>query len=120
MKLTYKLLWFDDDPSMVQASERSLKRKMRDKGFNLEIENRTDISDQAIVKLGDDLAKYNPYDIIVFDHDLGKCHGTDIAKSLRMNIFTDMVYYSAASIDILRKAIYEANVDGVFLINKQS
>lgn len=120
MKLTYKLLWFDDEPEMVHASERSLKRQMRAKGFNLEIENRTDISDQAIEKLGGDLAKYNPYDIIVFDHDLGKCHGTDIAKSLRMKVFTDMVYYSAASIDVLRKAIYEANVDGVFLINKQS
>lgn len=105
---------------MVRASERRLARMMRSKGFNLEIENRDDISPESIDKLGTDLAQYNPYDMIVFDHDLGDRKGTDLAQQLRGKIFTDMVYYSAAPIDELRKAIYDAKVDGVFLINKQS
>lgn len=120
MKLTYKILWFDNEPDLVRTSERRLARMMRSKGFNLEIENRDDISHESIDKLGTDLAQYNPYDIIVFDHDLGDRKGTDLAQQLRGKVFTDMVYYSAAPIDILRKAIYDAKVDGVFLINKQS
>ncbi len=120
MKLTYKLLWFDNEPDMVRTSERRLTRMMRSKGFNLEIENRDDISPESIDKLGTDLAQYNPYDMIIFDHDLGDRKGTDLAQQLRGKVFTDMVYYSAASIDELRKAIYEAKVNGVFLINKQS
>lgn len=120
MKLTYKLLWFDDEPGIIQASERRLTRMMRNKGFNLSIENRDDVSPEAIDKLGASLAQYNPYDIIVLDHDLGVRKGTGLAQQLRGRVFTDMVYYSAAPLDVLRKAIYDAEVDGIFLINKQS
>lgn len=120
MKLTYRLLWFDNEPSMVQKSERRLARMMRDKGFDLKVDPRDDISPEAIEKLRTDLEQYNPYDLIVFDHDLGTRKGTDIAQKLRGAIFTDMVYYSAAPLDVLRKAIYDAAVDGIFLINKLS
>lgn len=120
MKLTYNLLWFDDEPRMVKTSERRLVRMLREKGFALKIAIRTDISPAAIEELGGALAQYNPYDIIVFDHDLGTRKGTDIAQSLRRKVFTDMVYYSAAPLDSLRKAIYDAKIDGVFLINKHS
>lgn len=118
MKLTYKILWFDDEPGMVRTSERRLARIMRTKGFDLEVEPRTDISTEAIEKLRADLEQYNPYDLIVFDHDLGTRYGTDIAQQLRGKIFTDMVYYSATPLDELRKIIFDAKVDGVFLINK--
>lgn len=118
MKLTYKLLWFDDEPRMVRTSEKRLARMMRGKGFDLEVENRTDISQKSIIKLGTDLAQYNPYDLIVFDHELGSRKGTDIARILRQTVFTDMVYYSASPIEVLRKAIFQAEVYGVFLINK--
>ncbi len=120
MKLTYRLLWFDDEPDMVRASERRLVRMMRNKGFDLKVESRTDVSPEKIEKLRADLGQYNPYDLIVFDHDLGTRKGTDLAQQLRGKVFTDMVYYSAAPLDVLRKAIYDAKVDGVFLINKQS
>ncbi len=120
MKLTYRLLWFDNEPSMVQKSERRLARMMRDKGFDLKVDPRDDISPEAIEKLRTDLEQYNPYDLIVFDHDLGTRKGTDIAQKLRGAVFTDMVYYSAAPLDVLRKAIYDAAVDGIFLINKLS
>ncbi len=120
MKLTYKLLWFDDEPSLIEPSEERLSLSMQNKGFDLAIEMRTDFSVAGINELRASLAQYNPYDLIVFDHDLGLRKGTDIARSLRGNIFTDMVYYSAAPVDELRKAIYEAKVDGVFLINKNT
>jgi hypothetical protein len=118
MKLTYKLLWFDDEPRMVRTSEKRLARMMRGKGFDLEVENRTDISQKSIIKLGADLAQYNPYDLIVFDHELGSRKGTDIARILRQTVFTDMVYYSASPIEVLRKAIFQVEVYGVFLISK--
>ena len=105
---------------MVQKSERRLARMMRDKGFDLKVDPRDDISPEAIEKLRTDLEQYNPYDLIVFDHDLGTRKGTDIAQKLRGAVFTDMVYYSAAPLDVLRKAIYDAAVDGIFLINKLS
>lgn len=120
MKLTYKLLWFDDEPSLIEPSEERLSLSMQNKGFDLAIEMRTDFSDAGINELRASLAQYNPYDLIVFDHDLGLRKGTDIARSLRGNIFTDMVYYSASPVDELRQAIYEAKVDGVFLINKNT
>lgn len=118
MKLTYKLLWFDDEPGMVRTSERRLARVMRNKGFDLEVEPRTDVSPETIEKLRADLEQYNPYDLIVFDHDLGSRKGTEIAQQIRGKIFTDMVYYSATPLDSLRKALFNAKVDGVFLINK--
>lgn len=118
MKLTYKLLWFDDEPGMVRTSERRLARVMRNKGFDLEVEPRTDVSPETIEKLRADLEQYNPYDLIVFDHDLGSRKGTEIAQQIRGKIFTDMVYYSATPLDFLRKALFNAKVDGVFLINK--
>ena len=120
MKLIYNLLWFDDDPSMVRASRRSLSRMMRNKGFDIRVETKDDISDAAIEELRTSLEQYNPYDIIIFDHDLGVRKGTDIARNLRGKVFTDMVYYSAAPLDDLRKAIFDAKVDGVFLVNKLS
>ncbi len=118
MKLTYKILWFDDQPETMKPSVRQLTRKMRDLGFYLKVEFKEEISPDAIEELGIALSQYNPYDLIIFDHDLGSCQGTNIAERLRKKIFTDMVYYSATTVDVLRKAIYDAKIDGVFLINK--
>jgi hypothetical protein len=64
------------------------------------------ITDGDVDHIADRIARYNKYDMIVFDYDLGKmADGSDIAKKLRARVYTDMVFYSGNSAADLRKVL---------------
>jgi len=83
---------------------------------------KTSLSEDELVKLSDKLSQYNPYDMIIFDYDLGEQtkKGNEIAKVLRQSIFTDMIFYSGKAADGLRKILFESQVEGVFTVNRDS
>lgn len=121
MKLLYKVLWFDDQPDNIENFKKGIARILKDNGFKLDVESRNSISDDEIIKLADDLKQYNPYDLIIFDHDLGISGvGSDIAQKLRRSIFTDMVYYSGKPVQELRNELCAKAIDGVFIVSRDN
>jgi|GEM_PF-1062558 len=122
MKINYKALWIEDQFEYVQSAIDGINDKLEDYGFKFEVDKKTSLSEDDLVELGDKLSRYNPYDIIIFDYDLGEQakKGDKIAKELRRNIFTDMIFYSGKAADGLRKILFESQVEGVFTVNRDS
>lgn len=120
MKLTYKILWIEDKPDTVQPFDEAISDLLDDHGFEIDIEYKKGFEDTDIELLKSKLTNYNPYDFIVFDYDLGakSKSGLEIAKKLRSNIFTDMIFYSAKTSSDLRGMLYKSHVDGVFIVRR--
>ncbi len=120
MKLSYKILWYDDQFEHINADIRKLERYIRSHGFIPEIDKKTGISENDIDELADRLFSYNPYDIIIFDYDLGSKSedGLSIAAKLRSRIFTDLIFYSGKVPAELRQMLCDRHIDGVFVIGR--
>ncbi|MCD6366964.1 MAG: hypothetical protein J7L46_05425, partial [Bacteroidales bacterium] len=120
MKINYKVLWVEDQFVEVQFAIDGIGDRLADYGFKFEVDKKTSLSDDEIGELRDKLSRYNPYDMIFFDYDLGNNNktGNEIANELRNSIFTDMIFYSGKPSIDLRKTLYESRVDGVFTVSR--
>lgn len=120
MKLEYKILWFEDQFKYVEQHIGRIEELVREHGFIPEIVRKTSISEAEIDELSEKLDSYNPYDLIIFDYDLGadSANGLSIATKLRALIYTDMIFYSGKVSSELRELLYQAEVDGVFVIGR--
>jgi hypothetical protein len=120
MKLEYKVLWFEDQFSEVEGDVERLEALVREYGFIPEFDHRDRISEQEIETLALSLEEYNPYDLIIFDYDLGgdSANGLNIAAHLRNKIYTDMIFYSGQIPQQLRKYLFDKEVDGVFIVHR--
>lgn len=119
MKLYYNILWFEDQPDKIKNFISAIERILADNGFKLNAVIKQGISQADLEELEQKLKIYNPYDLIVFDHDLGRnLLGARIAKNLRHSVYTDMVYYSGNTSVKLREELYKEEIDGVFIVNR--
>ncbi len=120
MKIDYKILWIEDQPKEIEFHVAAIKRKLGELGFNLDLDTRLTISDDDLQVLEDRLETYNPYDLVIFDYDLGEgqTSGAEIAHSLRRLIYTDMIFYSSKPVDEMRKALFDLRVDGVYIVTR--
>ena len=122
MKTSYNILWIEDNFSHVESSISGLLNRFAEQGFNLVVEKRSGLNYSDIDLLKERLKTYNPYDMIVFDFELGEgqLNGSQIAKELRANIYTDMIFYSGKSVEAMRKALYDEEVDGVYIVHRSA
>ncbi|WP_425666329.1 hypothetical protein ACPUEJ_02115 [Vibrio tubiashii] len=120
MKLTYKVLWFEDQFSEVQGDYERLEYLVKEFGFTPEFTHKNSITEEEIEELSEQLSTYNPYDLIIFDYDLGgeSANGLSIAAHLRSKIFTDMIFYSGKVPQELREMLFKNEVDGVFIVHR--
>lgn len=121
MKLSYRILWFDDQFKYVEKPIKRLESYILKHGFEPSIDRKNGITEDEIDELSESLSTYNPYDIIFFDYDLGRNSetGLSIASKLRNRIYTDLIFYSGKEPDTLRKMLYEEKVDGVFIVHRE-
>lgn len=122
MKLTYDVLWFEDQFEAISRSVERLEGFIREKGLIPVFEKRESISEDEIYELSDKLEKNNPYDLVIFDFEMGDGYldGIEIAKILRSNIYTDMVFYSGKKPDELSDMVYEKGIQGVYVVHKMN
>ncbi|MDK1706494.1 hypothetical protein OSR40_022420 [Serratia rubidaea] len=122
MKSEYKILWFEDQIDEVAGDYDRVRALVSEYGFVPEIIHRDSITAKEIDLLSSQLSSYNPYDLIIFDYDLGgrSEDGLSIAANLRKQIFTDMVFYSGQVPQQLRQKLFENAVDGVFIVHRNT
>lgn len=120
MKIKYKVLWVEDHFKSVQFAIDGIEDRLEDYGFKFEVDKKTSLNEDDLGKLSDKLSQYNPYDMIVFDYDLGEQtrKGNEIARELRKSIFTDMIFYSGKAPRELRKTLFDSQVEGVFTVSR--
>ncbi len=118
MKINYKVLWIEDHFEEVEPFIEGLENKLQKYGFVFNVDRKTTLTDGALVELSDKLSNYNPYDMVIFDYDLGDKKGDEIASQLRGSIYTDMIFYSGVSHIKLRQALCDKKVDGVYIVTR--
>jgi len=119
MKINYEILWFEDQPEALEHDLESIKECLESSGYSLRVEMKTTVTEAEVVEIAERISRYNKYDMIVFDYDLGTGpDGSDIARKLRAEVYTDMVFYSGNASENLRKILYENRVDGVFVVDR--
>jgi hypothetical protein len=121
MKLEYRILWFEDDHESVQDVVDALRGSLRKQGFEL-VCDWGECNATTMTKTVEQLRNYNPYDLMVFDYDLGSgLKGEDLAQTLRTKIWTEILYYSAnRNSDALSLGMNARKVEGVFCAVRQN
>ena len=121
MRHDYHILWIDDEADRIAGYRENIEAYLNSVGFDLKTTVIPSVSNEAIEKIEHNLAGFNPYNLILVDHHFPDSQlGVSFAKRLRDTVYTDMVYYSDASIEDLRTALYEEKVDGVHISNRLS
>ncbi|MBR3921889.1 MAG: response regulator [Kiritimatiellae bacterium] len=121
MRHEYHILWIDDEEDRIAGYRENIAAYLNSVGFDLKTTVIPSVSNEAIEKIEHNLAGFNPYNLILVDHHFpDEQLGVSFAKRLRDTVYTDMVYYSDASIEELRATLYREKVDGVHISNRQS
>jgi hypothetical protein len=112
MKIKYRIIWFEDDKSWLKSAMPLVERNLKDKGFEPVIE-----SQDSAKKITSQLwQKINKSDLIVMDLNLNKgLKGNKIILQIRNNsVLTEVVFYSQAGEDALRKLVHDERLDGIY------
>lgn len=115
MKLEYSILWFEDDHDSVEDTIDAIRIHLVEQGFDLRCDW-GNCDAEAMQQKVSELSRYNPYDLMVFDYDLGSdITGEQLAGTLRSKIWTEILYYSAyRDFDALAGGMIQNKVEGVF------
>ena len=121
MRREYQILWIDDQTELLHGYRESVQIHLGSKGFDLKVKEVSEVAEEVISGIEEDLKHLNPYNLILVDHNLADGQkGASFAKRLRDVIYTDIVYYSDADITELRAKLFEEEVDGVYISNRMS
>ncbi|WP_164270540.1 response regulator [Stenotrophomonas sp. B1-1] len=117
MKLTYRVLWFDDNELFFDSLDIDLlQKRVSDWGFLL---------DCKLVTSAEEFTKeapYSQYDLLVVDYRLeGIGEGQDFIREVRdQQVFTEIIFYSSNATDELWNKIREKKLEGVFVANRRN
>lgn len=119
MRLEFKILWFENQPDAVKAQREDIIEYIESVGFVPEVQ--MEESAANLEALAEAQEKYDEYDLVVVDYDLGEPgkNGDWVAQQVRRRFgFTDIIFYSGKKPGDLRKMVCEANIDGVYCFNR--
>jgi len=119
MKLTYSILWFDDDEEYFNSLEHDdIKDGISKLGFDCSIKFVTD---------ADDFLQESPfkdYDLILVDYSIdpgNNQYGQEFIKSVReQEVLTEIILYSSHGISELWDAAKSESLDGIFFASRQN
>lgn len=119
MKLTYKILWFDNDPETFDSLAddiHAMKDAILGWGF---------IPDVQLVTDPQEFRKWKPFseiDLVVVDFNLEEHgHGQDFINEIRsQSIFTEVIFYSAQAATELWDEVRRHQLEGVYISNRDS
>lgn len=120
MRLTYSILWFDDDEEYLESVDLDYIRTEFSKwGFNCELNLVHDKSEF------DNAAPYQDYDLILVDYSLESVedglYGQDFIKKVReQQLLTDVIFYSSHAISHLWDAIRKEKLEGIFIASRNN
>jgi CheY-like chemotaxis protein len=114
MNLTYKILWFEDEKDFVDSYTPYLQGYIEELGFKfLQPHIEKDNSNSHKID-------FSKYDLILMDYKLSDGDRGDVIinKIRELDIYTEIVFYSASEMKELRTAIHDKELDGVFCANR--
>lgn len=112
MRLDFHILWIDDQPKHIASFREGIDRRLATLGFVLkvtEVASLEEVEDCVAGHVQDD-----GIDLVLVDYDLGGGDGGEQAliKIRKLMPFKEIIFYSAADTEKLRKIAFENKVDG--------
>lgn len=113
MRLTYKILWIENEEEWLDASSDFARDVVEEAGFHFEYTAKS--SEDEIEELLEGDNPLHEYDLILVDFQLDRGdRGNKIIENIRdHNIFTEVLFYSQDS-EAVRQAIKDHWLDGVY------
>ena len=119
MRLIFRLLVVDDNPTSIESAVRGLNNHLQVVGFSLETSYADDLTDVGIRHLARHKGK--DFDLVIIDFNLGGAgtDGADAAARMRRELpYTDIIFYSSdPAADLLGK-LAAKQVAGVFVAGR--
>ncbi len=108
MKLKYKILWFDNEPDWVESIEDDVREIVEDEYCF--------IYDKELREKDDPKTSYNNYDLILMDLNLeDEKTGDQLIQNIRdLDIYTDVLFYSADGISTIKEKAQTLGLEGVY------
>lgn len=108
MKLKYKILWFDNEPDWVESIEDDIREIIEDEYCF--------IYDKELREKDSPSSSYNNYDLILMDLNLedGKTGDLLIQNIRSLDIYTDVLFYSADGISKIKEKAQALGLEGVY------
>lgn len=119
MRLEFRLLVIDDNPTSIEGAIRGLRTHLEGVGFVLNEQFADDFTDKGIRELSRHAGKN--FDLVIIDYNLGGAgtDGADAAARMRRELpYTDIIFYSSdPAADLLGK-LAAKHVAGVFVADR--
>ena len=81
MKISYKILWIDDEPTLIEEDRRAIEEFLEKYGIRADISTVTKLEAQSISSLVS-----NPeLDILLVDYHMDGMDGAELVDELRKN-----------------------------------
>jgi hypothetical protein len=115
MNLNFSILWFDDSETYFDSLDlEPLQNAIMSWGFSPNIKTVTNPEDF------NSYSPFKPFDLIVIDENLEEYPNGDVFISDIRNhsIYTEIVFYSASSVEELWDAIHAKYLEGVYVTNR--
>lgn len=109
MRLTYNILWFENDEDYIASARQGIEDFLDDLGFSLEVESYSGTNFDEVV-VGNE--KWN---LILMDYDLGEVKtGDSVIETIRnLHIPTEVIFYSSI-IDNVENVVNKKSFEGLY------
>lgn len=112
MRLNYSILWVEDSLDWAESIKDRISEIVESYGL---------FADFTILSSESDMQKYSSYNLILMDLCLAEGRqGDALIEQIRsLNVFTDIVFYSASGVEEVKNRGRDLNLEGVYYADRK-
>lgn len=112
MRLNYNILWIEDASDWAESIQERISEIVESYGL---------FASFTILPSESDKQKYNGYNLILMDLGLAEgMQGDTLIEQIRsLNVFTDIVFYSASGVEEVKNKGRDLNLEGVYYADRK-
>lgn len=120
MKISYNILWIDDDPKSVDTDQEDVKDYLEEYGIRADITFVEAPADGTIKERLEHDLKNPDLDLLMVDYRMEGLQGDQLVRLIREteHIYLPVIFYSSSTVPELLDAVREAELDGVYIANR--
>lgn len=122
MKISYNILWIDDEPNSVDTDQEDVKDYLEEFGIRADINFVEAPADGSIKERLEHHLKDPDLDLLMVDYHMEGLKGDQLVRLIRDtdHIYLPVIFYSSSTVSDLLDAVREAELDGVYIANRNA
>lgn len=113
MRLNYRILWIEDSTDWAESIQENISEIVESFGL---------FASYTVLPAESDEHKYDGYNLILMDLGLAEGRqGDALIEQIRsLNVFTDIVFYSASGVEEVKNKGRDLNLEGVYYADRSN